>query len=1121
MSQNLEPPSSSVQAAHADHDRIAYEIARGSGRDPFVSAVRATRMPMVITDPRQPDNPVVFANESFCRMTGYTRDEIIGRNCRFLQGPQTDHAVVGRIRTAVKNAQPIETDIRNHRKDGTAFWNRLLMAPVFDATGELAYFFASQVDVSLELERLAGLESRNVALLVELSDRLRSQAESEARLRLATQAGRLGIWELDLRTGDLAASAICRENFGHGPDTPLGLDELLRALNPDDRAQVRDAIAHAASAGADFDIECHVHHDDGQIGTVQLRAQVLRDPAGKPMRIAGVSLDLTERRAAESRLELSEASLRLATEAAEIGTWDLDTLTDRLTWSDRTKAMFGISPGIVCSMEDFTAGLHPDDRDVTLEAFGRAIDPAIRASYDVEYRTIGREDKAVRWVAAKGRGIFDMQGRCVRALGTAIDITARRGEDDRQSFLLRLLDRLRLLNDPVEIMQAAVSSLGQFLRASRAGFGQLRDNGASVRLEAGYAEAPEQMTGTHPATVFGPAMEMLGRGEVLQIGDVAQLGDVPPGFWELIDTSAFIAAPLLRGDRLSGFLYVAHQRPRAWQPWEVALVDDVAARIWDAVARARAEAALRTANVSLEQQVLERTGALQASQARMRAIFETTYQLQGFLDVDGTVLDANTTSLAVIGRTLPQMLGRKFWDCEWFADTPGLSELVREFVGRAASGEETRGEVVANLPGGKRAYDLSLRPIRGEAGQVIAILPEAMDLTERRRVEEQLRQAQKMEAVGQLTGGIAHDFNNLLTGIVGSLELMSRRLASGRTDGLARYAEAATASAMRAASLTQRLLAFARRQPLDPKRVDANALMTGMEDLLARTLGPAILLEMSLSGDLWPILTDPHQLENAILNLAINARDAMPRGGRLLIGTSNEQVPATHPGVLSGDIAEGDYVMLSVEDAGLGMSPEVLARAFEPFFTTKPLGQGTGLGLSMLYGFIRQSAGHVRVQSEAGVGTVFELYLPRESQVSQEDLDGAGTQDGTRLAGAGETVLVVEDEATVRMLVLETLAELGYATLDAQDGPSGLKILQSGARVDLLVTDVGLPGLNGRQLADAARASRPNLPVLFMTGYAHNAELAQGDALEPGMELIAKPFTLDALIARIKTMLPT
>ncbi len=389
---------------------------------------------------------------------------------------------------------------------------------------------------------------------------------------------------------------------------------------------------------------------------------------------------------------------------------------------------------------------------------------------------------------------------------------------------------------------------------------------------------------------------------------------------------------------------------------------------------------------------------------------------------------------------------------------------------------------------------------------------------EREQVEAALRQSQKMEAVGQLTGGIAHDFNNLLAGISGSLELVRIRVAQGRTAELERYIEAAMGSADRAAALTHRLLAFSRRQTLDPKPTDVNGLVAGMDELFRRTVGPGIRVETTLIGKPWPTLCDPNQLESALLNLVINARDAMPDGGQLLIETTNT-VLRDRRGALKEqppqDVPPGEYVCLSVADTGTGMTPEVIEHAFDPFFTTKPTGQGTGLGLSMIYGFMHQSGGHVRLRSEVGQGTTVAIYLPRHLGAAAGAWDGDGAAQSQARA-ANTAVLVVEDEPGVRMIIVEVLSDLGYTVHEAADGRSGLQILGSGTRVDLLLTDVGLPGgMNGRQLADAARQQRPDLSVLFVTGYAESVAASDG-RMEPGMQVMTKPFSLDALAAKVQ-----
>jgi PAS domain S-box-containing protein len=379
--------------------------------------------------------------------------------------------------------------------------------------------------------------------------------------------------------------------------------------------------------------------------------------------------------------------------------------------------------------------------------------------------------------------------------------------------------------------------------------------------------------------------------------------------------------------------------------------------------------------------------------------------------------------------------------------------------------------------------------------------------------EEALLQSQKMEAVGQLTGGIAHDFNNLLTGIVGSLDLLQTRLNQGRTDNVARYIQAAMTSANRAAALTHRLLAFARRQPLVPKVVDVNQLVVSLEDLLRRTIGETIDLEIIALDGLWYTLCDPNQLESALLNLAINARDAMPNGGKLVIATSNARLD--NVAADTSALSPGDYICIGVADTGTGMSAEVAARAFDPFFTTKPIGQGTGLGLSMIYGFARQSNGHATIDSKLDQGTSVKLYLPRHHGLLPAE-HAPGVNAGQH-AATGETVLVVEDEPVVRGVILEMLGDQGYRTIEAADGPSGLRLLRMNEQIDLLVTDIGLPGMNGRQLADLARETRPDLKILFITGYAESVAIADG-FLQPGMEMITKPFDLDHLSRRIRAM---
>ncbi|MGR2708061.1 hybrid sensor histidine kinase/response regulator [Pseudomonas sp. IB20] len=387
--------------------------------------------------------------------------------------------------------------------------------------------------------------------------------------------------------------------------------------------------------------------------------------------------------------------------------------------------------------------------------------------------------------------------------------------------------------------------------------------------------------------------------------------------------------------------------------------------------------------------------------------------------------------------------------------------------------------------------------------------------TQLRTNEEALRQSQKMEAVGQLTGGIAHDFNNMLTGIIGSLELLRRRISRGKLDDLDGLIDLGVTSANRAAGLTHRLLAFSRRQSLDSKPVEINQLVASMGELLQRSINESIALDMRLSDTLWTAEADPNQLESALLNLVINARDAMPGGGKLVVETTNRHLDSVFTAAY-GTLKPGDYVELSVSDTGCGIPEHLLGRVFDPFFTTKPIGQGTGLGLSMIYGFARQSHGHVTIHSEIDKGTTVSLFLPR----FVGEMKTLELLNPTLLpfANAGETVLIVEDDPAVRVLVSAVLKELGYAFVEACDADTALPIIESDQRIDLLISDVGLPGMNGRQMAEIGRQMRPQLKVLFITSYAEHAAV-RGGFLDPGMQLITKPFTFDLLTAKVREMI--
>ena len=783
-----------------DAARIEAEfIENRPSHDPFASAVRATRMPMVVTNPRLPDNPIVFVNNSFCRLTGYARDEILGQNCRFLQGPETRPEDVQAIRDAIREERSIEIDIRNHRRDGVPFWNRLLLAPVRDEGDKLTYFFASQLDVTMERDQLAGLEAANAALS-------------------------------------------------------------------------------------------------------------------------------SERALAEQRLAFNEVTLKLSVDAAEIGTWDLDLTTNVLTWPPRTKAMFGISPDVPCSMDDFYAGLHPDDRDVTGEAFASALDPERRATYDVEYRTVGKEDGIVRWVAAKGRAIFDDKGRCIRAIGTAIDITLRKATEDR----------------------------------------------------------------------------------------------------------------------------------------------------------------LRELNTTLEQRVADST----AERDRM---WRLTTDLMLVAQFDATIVSVNPAWTTLLGWERDELVGQPYLDFVHPDDQPATgTETARLTDGMTTLRFENR---YRHRDGSYRWLSWSAVP---EHGLIHAV---ARDITGEKAANEALNQAQKMDAVGQLTGGVAHDFNNLLTVIRSAADFLRR--ADLSEEKRRRYIDAISDTADRGAKLTGQLLAFARRQPLKPEVFDVGEKVAGVAEMVRSLLGSRIVLNVERPPEAFHAEADVAQFDTAILNLAVNARDAINSEGRLTLGV---QPASSIPATRHHDERPGFYVKISVTDTGDGITPENLSRIFEPFFTTKDVGKGTGLGLSQVFGFAKQSGGDVLVESEPGTGTTFTIYL---KLVDANSVKPIGRIEAEQVAdGSNARVLVVEDNSDVGEFATTMLQDLGYRTTWAADAHAALDLLaQDDLKFDVVFTDVIMPGMTGVELGEEVHRRYPGLPVVLTSGYSQ--VLAENG--HHGFDLLQKPYSVEAM----------
>ncbi len=898
----------------------------------WFATMEGSGMATVVTDPGLPDNPIIYVNAAFTQLTGYSAADVVGRNCRLLQGANTNRQTAARIGVAIRTGSAIKAKILNYRKDGRAFWCEMHLAPIRDETGRLRLFVGNQIDITSgpPLSETEAAFPANPRLDV-VRERLRSNLSI---------SGAAAAWEWPVDSqrivgdaGFATLHAISAIEAAEG----ISPSRFFSFVHPQDRSRMRLAMGGMFRGAEVLSKQYRIMLLDGTVRWVQVRGRFYDAEFNEPARLSGILIDITE----QKRLE---EQLRIAQTAGGVGTFEHVDGYGTASVSAQFCKLLGLHPATDLPVRTINAVIHPEDPPlIPLGARPQAgpVQPA-------DFRITRPNTKESRWLT-------------------------RRGE---------------------------------FLRDA--------------------------------------------------------------------ETADF---------RFSGVIY-------------------------DITDAKHTEAQLRLLNETLESRVEERT------RERDR-VWRLSQDLLGVVDTDGRWVSVNPAWKALLGWDGHEIIGKT---SDWLQH-PDDREATRRELAHLTSGGRTESfeSRLCQRQGGYRW--LSWTAVH-EDGLIYCV---GRDITAEKEAakaladaEEQLRQSQKMEAVGQLTGGLAHDFNNLLTGIAGSLELLQARVAQGRFQELERFITSAQGASKRAAALTHRLLAFSRRQTLDPKPTDVGALIAGLDELVRRTMGPEVAVEVITPPGLWHVLVDPNQLENALLNLCINARDAMPDGGRVTIEPSNQWL---NPRTASEyELSPGQYVALCVRDSGVGMPPEVMARAFDPFYTTKPIGQGTGLGLSMIYGFTRQSGGQARIASEVGVGTTVCLYFPRyfgDTELSEAVAELAGAPR----AECGETVLVVDDEPTVRMLVSEVLEDLGYRAIEAADGKAAMAVLQSAARLDLLVTDVGLPGgMNGRQVAEAARAARPDLKVLFITGYDENAALTQGHPA-PGTYVLTKPFVLDDLASRIKLLL--
>ena len=1268
---------------------------------------------------------------------GWSADEVRGQRADrlFSQQDQADDCAAIERRCALETGRA--THERWHlRKDGSRFWGSCEMVPLRGSHGAHLGFLKILRDI--EHDRDGAEAQRGEAAFL--------------RSVLASSGDCIKVLDLD------ANLTFMNETGRHLME--VSDFNALRGCNWTDFWQGKEsAQAHAAVAAARAGGVGHfVALGSTMAGTpkwwdVQITPILGAD--GRPEKLLCVSRDISEARHTDERLALSEERLAAALSASGVvATWDWD-LASGMIYGDANYArIYSFDPARAAAgapLAEYLKTLHPDDVPKVQAEVDRTF--ADGGDFSSEYRVI-KPDDSVRWIFAHGRVLRDAQGVPVRFAGTSVDITEQKSAEVRQVFLLCLSDRLRVLEEPQAILFAAAEQLGQHLRMSRVGFGQIQPDDQTVAFQGGYADGVEPIHGAFPVLYFGADnISRMRRGLTVVCDDVATDTGNNPANWKALSIQSFVAVPLLRGGRFRGALYANCRDERHWSPADVSLIEDVAARAWDALERARAEAELRVSEKRLlgavaitslglfewdtgsnavvlsersreifgfgpgegtradevfariHPQDVERVRVEGMTAARDAARLETSYrivvpggavrwvksvnnavpvtegqavrQVGVFEDVTSRVVaDQKVRTSESQFRTLAQSIPHHVWTAHPDGQLDWFNDRVYAYSGTAAggldgeawasrvhpddvaknselwtaavsSGEGFESELrVRRADGAYRWHIARAAAVRDSAGQIVRWVGSTTDIEEQHaardaltslnvtleaRVEkqtrerdrawknsrdlqaivgadgiivaaneawtallgwhpdevvgrshldfshpedkpqhgavlataaagllplyecrtlhkdgsyqwvswlsapensviyasgrhvtaerqaaadlldaqDQLRQSQKMEAVGQLTGGVAHDFNNLLQVISANLQLMAKHAAGN--DKIERRLDSAQDAVRRGAKLAAQLLAFSRRQALEPKVINVGRFVLGMEDMVRRTLGEGIEIETVVPEGPWNALIDPAQIENAVLNLAINGRDAMQGHGNLTMTVSNVSLDAAYA-KRHADVRPGDYVKLAISDTGAGMTAVVMGQVFEPFFSTKPVGSGTGLGLSMVYGFVKQSGGHVEIETLLGVGTTMTLYLPRTEQA--EDVIVAA--DTGPVVGGTETILVTEDDEGVRATVVELLGELGYRVLKAKDAASALTVIESGIAIDLLFTDVVMPGrLKSIELARVARQRLPTIAVLFTSGYTQNV-ITYGDRMEVGVDLLPKPYTREVLARRVR-----
>lgn len=1092
----------------------------------FEALFAASPNPYILLDPAL---DIVAMNDAYLRVTMRERDDLLGSNI-FTAFP-SDPASSGHRQLRSSLERVIDTGIVDHipliqynipLPDGRGFEERYWSAshtPILDRDGAVGYILQHTVDVS-ELQRL-----RSLAHGVRLYDGVAEVETGVLRHAEAVQRRNERLEEEGRRLRALFVQAPGFVAILNGADHVFSMTNLAYQSLVGDREIIgkplREALPEVVEQGFIALLDTVVSTKRPFVGRnvrVMLQAdsdsepqerfldfvyQPILDDDGNCTGVFVQGQDVTEQNRAERSLRESEQRFRLVAETAPVMLWMTDRLGNCIYLNEAQRLFLGLRPEEVDHF-DWVPIIHPDDREKLFAEADRSLEAQVGFSTSARFC---RHDGRYRTLRTDARPRFDGFGAFIGMIGVNVDVTDQIAEQERRQALLALGDRFREAHEPRDIAYAAVEILGQALGASRAGYGAVDNDRETVELDPGWtAIGSEPLVGRYRFRDFGSFIDDLKQGHLVHFSDAA---DDPRVNYkrealEAIGVRSLVNVPVMENGRMAALLFIHHATAREWSADELAFVREVAERTRMAVERRRAEQNLLALAAALEDKVEART-------AERDRVWRNSRDILLVAGTDGLLRAVNPAWSTVLGLEPEAALGRNYLEFVWPDDIGRTREALEQAQSRLK---------ISSFENRFRHADGTPRWISWHTStEGEFVFAYGRDVTEEkaqkealRHTEEQLRQAQKMETLGQLTGGVAHDFNNLLQVISGNLQLLRRDVA-GNAKAERRVAQALT-GVERGAKLASQLLAFGRRQPLEPKVLNVGRLVTSMGEMLRRTLAEATEIDTVAPNGLWNTLVDPAQIENAILNLAINARDAMNGGGRLVISAANVTCPAGGDPRFP-DLTPGDYVELSVADAGGGIPPEVLPQVFEPFFSTKPLGKGTGLGLSMVYGFVRQSGGQVRIETEVGVGTTVRLYLPRADAVEDRLPDGAGLD----MAGGTETILVAEDDEAVRAIVVEMLTDLGYGVLTAKDAASALEVVESEAVIDLLFTDVVMPGpLKSTDMVAMARRLRPDLAILFTSGYTENS-IVHGGRLDAGVELLSKPYTRDQLARKLRHVL--